>query len=77
MNIIFCQEKHTLQDLLTLEEMHHSNNIKYYKTEVLDVYIWLGQKFPESFKEMDKAQEFKEKVCSLIDKILDDPLMTL
>jgi len=39
---------------------------------VLDLYIWLGQKYPEAFKEMNKAQEYKELVCDLIDKILDE-----
>lgn len=62
------------EDLDTLEEMHHSNffNFSYIDFSVLDVYLWLGQKYPEAFKEMERAKTLKDAICKLIDKALDE-----
>lgn len=71
---LFRKKVHDLQDLDTLEEMHHSNFevMKYFNfLLVLDLYIWLGQKYPQAFTEIERARLVKKDVCDLIDVLLE------
>ena len=65
-----------MNDLSVLEELHHSTNFPTTQLfnllrVVLDVYIWLGHKFEGSFADVDHALAFKERICLIIEEILD------
>jgi len=73
-NPIYQKDKHNLKDLSELEQMHHSKVIiiDNFNFQVLDLYLWLGQKYPEAFKEIEKARESKKIICEMIEKILEE-----
>jgi hypothetical protein len=37
---------------------------------VLEVYLWLGNKYEKEFVEMDLCKVLTQKVCDIIDSIL-------
>lgn len=60
-NKIFTQNTYKMSDLNFFESVHNS----------LEVYIWLSYKFEIEFIERELARMLKERVCKIIDSIIE------
>ncbi len=60
-NKIFTQNTYKMTDLNFFEDIHNS----------LEVYIWLSYKFEIEFVERELARILKDRVCKIIDSIIE------
>ena len=60
-NKIFNQKIYKMTDLELFENIHNS----------LEVYIWLSYKFEVEFIERELARILKDKICKIIDSIIE------
>ncbi|CDW83196.1 atp-dependent rna helicase mitochondrial-like [Stylonychia lemnae] len=59
-NELFQREQYNENDLEVFERIHN----------ILEVYLWLSNKYPQAFVETDLCNILVEKVCKIIDQIL-------
>ncbi len=63
-------QPYTESDLDLYENIHNSKSLLLTFPIVLEVYLWLGNKYEKEFVEKDLCLVLTQRVCEIIDSIL-------